>query len=89
MPAISTDGHEVGWIAAVMLDAAGQSTGIVMALPHATLEYYHLPLGLISSVGNGQVRLTDTGRGRSEPAPEERKIEVQIEGRRTRCTDTT
>jgi hypothetical protein len=57
MPAISTDGHEVGWIAAVMIDAAGQSTGILMARPHATLEYYHLPLRFISSVCDGRVRL--------------------------------
>lgn len=57
MPAISTDGQEVGWVAAIELNAAGKSTGVVMARPHMTLEYYHLPLSLISSVGDGQVRL--------------------------------
>ena len=57
MPAISTDGQEVGWVAAIELDTAGHSTGVVMARPRMTLEYYHLPLGLISSVEAGQVRL--------------------------------
>ncbi len=57
MPAISTDGQEVGWVAAIELNAAGKSTGVVMARPHMTLEYYHLPLSLIGSVGDGQVRL--------------------------------
>lgn len=57
MPAISTDGHEVGWVAAVVLDTAGKSTAVVMARPHTTLEYYHLPLDLISRVNDGQVWL--------------------------------
>lgn len=57
MPAISTDGHEVGWVAGVELDAAGKSTGAVMARPQTMLEYYYLPLHLIGSVNDGQVRL--------------------------------
>ena len=57
MPAISTDGQQVGWVAAIELDAAGRSTEVVLARLRMTLEYYHLPLGFIGSVGDGQVRL--------------------------------
>lgn len=57
MPAISIHGHAVGWVAALVLDAAGDSTGLVVARPYTALEYYHLPLGLIGSVTSGQVRL--------------------------------
>lgn len=63
MPAVSLDGHEVGWVAAIELDTAGRSTGVVMARPRMTLEYYHLPLGLIGSVGDGQVRLRIRAEG--------------------------
>lgn len=44
MPAISIDGQEVGWVAAVVIDAEGASTAIVMARPQTTLEYYLLHL---------------------------------------------
>lgn len=57
MPAISTDGEEVGWVAAVMLNPEGLSTALLMARPQATLEYYLVPLGLISRVEGGQVLL--------------------------------
>lgn len=57
MPAISIDGQEVGWVAAVELDASGRPRGVVMARTHTTLEYYHLPLGLIRSVDHGRVLL--------------------------------
>jgi hypothetical protein len=57
MPAISMDGQEVGWVAAIELDTAGKPTGVVMARTRITLEYYHLPLGLISRVNHGRLLL--------------------------------
>jgi hypothetical protein len=57
MPAISLDGQEVGWVAAIELDTTGRSTGLVMARPRTTLEYYYLPLALVSSVIDGRVLL--------------------------------
>ncbi len=57
MPAISADGEEVGWVAAVELDAAGTSTGLIMARPQMTVEYYHLPPAMIRRVDEGQVLL--------------------------------
>lgn len=57
MPAISADGEEVGRVAAVVLDAAGRSTGLVMARWQTTLEYCHLPVGVISQVREGRVVL--------------------------------
>lgn len=57
MPAISTDGHEVGWVAAVALDRGGHSTGVLVARPHTTLEYYLVPLSMIGGVNEGHVLL--------------------------------
>jgi hypothetical protein len=57
MPAISRDGLEVGWVAAIEVDTSGRPAGVVMARTRTTLEYYHLPLGLISSVNDGRVLL--------------------------------
>ncbi len=57
MPAISTDGEEVGWVAAVMLNPEGMSTAVLIACRLATLEYYLVPLSLISRVEDGQVLL--------------------------------
>ncbi len=89
MPAISTDGHEVGWVAAIELDTAGKSTGVVMARPHTTLEYYHLPLGLISSVDDGQVRLRIRAEAARSLPRRNAGSHARIDGRRMRCTDTT
>lgn len=57
MPAISADGEEVGRVAAVVVDAAGTSTGLVISRPQMTLGYYHLPLAMIRGVDEGRVLL--------------------------------
>lgn len=57
MTAISTDGQEVGWVAAVALDAGGRPTGVVVARPQTTLQYHLIPLNLISRIDDGQVLL--------------------------------
>ena len=58
MPAISADGREVGWVAAVVMDGrGGDSRGLLLARPRTTLEYYLVPSGSIRSVNDGQVLL--------------------------------
>jgi hypothetical protein len=57
MPAISTEGQEVGWVAAVVMDARGASTAVLMARPRTMLEYYVLSPGLIERVNDGHLLL--------------------------------